>query len=34
VPLFTMPINYVAKGSLDIPIPRDENVEFWRAAWK
>lgn len=34
VPLFTMPINYVAKTNLEVPIPRDENVEFWRASWK
>ncbi len=34
VPLFTMPINYVAKSALDVPIPSDENVEFWRASWK
>ncbi|MBF9235488.1 ABC transporter substrate-binding protein [Microvirga alba] len=34
VPLFTMPINYVATTDLEIPIPRDENVEFWRARWK
>ncbi len=34
VPLFSMPINYVAKTNLDLPIPRDENVEFWRATWK
>lgn len=34
VPLFTMPINYVAKTDLEVPIPRDENVEFWRADWK
>jgi peptide/nickel transport system substrate-binding protein len=33
-PLFTMPINYVYSNELDIPIPRDENVEFWRARWK
>ncbi|WP_201838657.1 ABC transporter substrate-binding protein [Microvirga zambiensis] len=34
VPLFTMPINYVFSSSVDIPVPRDENVEFWRARWK
>lgn len=33
-PLFTMPINYVFSSSLDIPIPGDENVEFWKAKWK
>jgi peptide/nickel transport system substrate-binding protein len=34
VPLFTMPINYVENTALDVPIPADENVEFWRARWK
>jgi peptide/nickel transport system substrate-binding protein len=34
VPLFTMPINYVFSANLEIPVPRDENVEFWRARWK
>ena len=33
-PLFTMPINYISNAELDIPVPRDENVEFWRAKWK
>jgi peptide/nickel transport system substrate-binding protein len=33
VPLFTMPVNYVCRKELDIPVPRDENVEFWRARW-
>lgn len=33
-PLFTMPINYVENAKLSIPIPRDENVEFWRATWR
>ena len=34
VPLFTMPINYVFANDLEIPIPKDENVEFWRGKWK
>ncbi|CAN5447329.1 ABC transporter substrate-binding protein [soil metagenome] len=34
VPLFTMPVNYVFAKDLSIPIPGDENVEFWRAEWK
>lgn len=34
VPLFTMPVNYVSAKNLDIPVPGDENVEFWRAVWK
>ncbi|MBS1210414.1 MAG: hypothetical protein H6R19_2812 [Proteobacteria bacterium] len=34
VPLFTMPVNYVFAKNLSIPIPGDENVEFWRAEWK
>ncbi|MFT4066656.1 ABC transporter substrate-binding protein [Paraburkholderia sp.] len=33
VPLFTMPINYVSSKNIEVPIPRDENVEFWRAKW-
>lgn len=33
VPLFTMPINYVSSVDLNVPVPRDENVEFWRASW-
>jgi len=33
-PLFTMPVNYVSAKDLDVPIPGDENVEFWRAKWK
>jgi len=34
VPLFTMPVNYVSSTALDVPIPGDENVEFWKAQWK
>ena len=34
IPLFTMPVNYVFAKDLSIPIPGDENVEFWRAEWK
>ncbi|MFT4174795.1 MAG: ABC transporter substrate-binding protein [Rhodocyclaceae bacterium] len=34
VPLFTMPVNYVTAKDVNVPIPGDENVEFWRAEWK
>lgn len=33
-PLFSMPVNYVMSRSVDVPVPADENVEFWRASWK
>lgn len=33
-PLFTMPINYAMSADVDVPIPDDENVEFWKARWK
>ncbi|NDW01759.1 ABC transporter substrate-binding protein [Salipiger sp. PrR002] len=33
-PLFTVPINYVMSSDVDVPVPDDENVEFWRATWK
>jgi peptide/nickel transport system substrate-binding protein len=33
VPMFTTPINYVSSKNVTVPIPRDENVEFWRAKW-
>lgn len=34
VPMFSMPVNYVMSKSIDVPVPADENVEFWRAKWK
>lgn len=34
VPLFTLPVNYISASNLNVPVPRDENVEFWRASWK
>lgn len=34
VPLFTMPINYAMSSDIDVPVPDDENVEFWNAHWK
>lgn len=34
VPMFTMPVNYVMSSEVEVPIPGDENVEFWRAHWK
>jgi len=34
VPMFTMPVNYVMSKTVDVPVPADENVEFWRATWK
>ncbi|MBW9113460.1 ABC transporter substrate-binding protein [Rhizobium cauense] len=33
-PLFTMPINYVMSSELEGPVPKDENVEFWKYHWK
>lgn len=33
-PLFSMPVNYVMAKDVDVPVPADENVEFWRASWK
>ncbi|WP_457660813.1 ABC transporter substrate-binding protein [Sinorhizobium medicae] len=33
-PLFTMPINYVMSAELEGPVPKDENVEFWKYHWK
>lgn len=33
-PMFTMPINYVMSADIDVPVPEDENVEFWNARWK
>lgn len=32
-PLFTMPVNYVENARVNVPVPRDENVEFWRSTW-
>ncbi len=34
VPMFSMPVNYVMSKTADVPVPADENVEFWRATWK
>jgi peptide/nickel transport system substrate-binding protein len=34
VPMFSMPVNYVMSKNVDVPVPGDENVEFWRAKWK
>ncbi|NSZ66141.1 ABC transporter substrate-binding protein (plasmid) [Agrobacterium tumefaciens] len=33
-PLFTMPINYVMSAEMEGPVPKDENVEFWKYHWK
>ncbi|MCS4244059.1 peptide/nickel transport system substrate-binding protein [Rhizobium sp. BIGb0125] len=34
VPMFSMPVNYVTAKDVTVPVPGDENVEFWRATWK
>lgn len=33
-PMFSMPVNYVMSKDVAVPVPADENVEFWRATWK